>query len=259
MKKKLTASKKMIWCKRNPETFLSYGEQMTDISTLQNSAIQLMQQAMPIEPVQLKHPFPVRPKRMLGLIRFDGQVYRSEKITRAVFMQIKMPVFMKVYSTFVFPKIEYDLPVFTCETVIMGKKRIFIVDAHPSGAGSEKKYDVFFDRLMKIRKHYPELLLCHKDSKDGISSLQSIAAMRLKIPRELDEQAVSLFSEYFQMYLDLINAAEPADGLVRVKLQTAFGKYLESVIDHDPGVKANCMFFGKKEGLERALDIYYGV
>lgn len=232
---------------------------MTDIHTLQNNAIELMQQALPTEPVQLKYPFPVRPKRMLGLIRFDGQVYSSEKITRAVFMQIKMPAFMKVYSTFIFPKVEYDLPVFTCETVIMGKKRVFVVDAHPSGAGSEKKYDVFFDRLMKIRKQYPELLLCHKASKQGISSLQSDAAMRLKITRELDGQAASLFSEYFQTYLKLINAAEPADGLVRVKLQTAFGKYLETVVDQDPGVKANCMFFGKKEGLERALDIYYGV
>ena len=95
---------------------------MKDISTLQDKAIELMQQAMPTEPVQLKYPFPVRPTRMLGLIRFDGQVYSSEKITRAVFMQIKMPAFMKVYSTFISPKIEYDLPVFTCETITHGQK-----------------------------------------------------------------------------------------------------------------------------------------
>ena len=67
---------------------------MTDISTVQDSTIKILQQAMPTEPVQLKYPFPVRPGRMLGLIRFDGQVYSTEKITRAVFMQIKMPAFI---------------------------------------------------------------------------------------------------------------------------------------------------------------------
>jgi len=232
---------------------------MTDISTLQNNAIELMQQTMPTEPVQLKFPFPVRPKRALGLIRFDGQVYSSEKITRAVFMQIKMPAFIKIFSTFISPKIEYDLPVFTCETILMGKKRVFVVDAHASGAGGERQYDDFFTHLMEIRSRYPELTQHHKASKEGISSLQSEAACRLKIPCELDEQASALFSEYFSAYLELINAAEPATGLARAKLQTSFNKYLETVVDHDPGVKAKCMFFGKKEGLERALDIYYGV
>ena len=112
---------------------------MNGIHELQKNGIAHIQQAMQITPVALKYPFPVRPGRMLRLIKFDGQVYSSEKITRAVFMQIGFPVFMKVFSTFISPKIEYDLPVFTCETVFMGKKRVFVVDAHASGAGGEKR------------------------------------------------------------------------------------------------------------------------
>ena len=232
---------------------------MTDISTVQKNAIKLMQQAMPIEPVTLKYPFPVRPRRMLGLIRFDGQVYSTEKITRAVFMQIKMPAFMKVYSTFISPKVEYDLPVFTCEIIFMGRKRVFVVDAHASGAGGENQHTDFFDRLMEIRGRYPELTRLQKPSKTGIASLQSEAAVRVTIPKALGDQASALFSEYFSAYLDLVNSVEAVAGLSRAKLQAAFDKYLETVVDHDPGVKGNIMFFGKKEGLERALDIYYGV
>ena len=232
---------------------------MTNINRLQDNAVALIQQAMPVTPVQLKYPFPVRPARMLGLIKFDGQVYSSEKITRAVFMQIGFPVFMKVFSTFISPKIEYDLPVFSCEIIRMGKKRVFVVDAHASGAGGERQYDDFFARLMEIRERYPELTRLHKTSKEGIASLQSKAAVRVTIPRALDEQAAAIFSEYFSAYLDLINSAEPVTGLARAKLQTSFNTYLETVVDHDPGVKGNIMFFGKKEGLERALDIFYGV
>ena len=232
---------------------------MTDINKLQDNAVELMQQAMPTTPVTLKYPFPVRPARMLGLIKFDGQVYSTEKITRAVFIQIKLPAFMKVFSTFISPKIEYDLPVFTCETIFMGKKRVFVVDAHASGAGGETQHTDFFDRLMRIRGRYPELTRLQKPSKAGIASLQSKAAVRVTIPRALEDQAAALFSEYFAAYLDLVNSAEAVTGLTRAKLQSSFDKYLETVVDHDPGVKGNIMFFGKKEGLERALDIYYGI
>ena len=232
---------------------------MSGIHELQKNGIVQLQQAMQVAPVALKYPFPVRPGRMLGLIKFDGQVYSSEKLTRAVFMQIGFPVFMKVFSTFISPKIEYDLPVFTCETILMGKKRVFVVDAHASGAGGENQHNNFFDRLMEIRERYPELTRLHKTSKDGIASLQSKAAVRVTIPRTLDEQAAGIFSEYFSAYLDLVNSAEPVTGLARAKLQASFDTYLETVVDHDPGVKGNIMFFGKKEGVERALDIYYGV
>jgi hypothetical protein len=232
---------------------------MSGIHELQKNGIVQLQQAMQVAPVALKYPFPVRPARMLGLIKFDGQVYNSEKLTRAVFMQISLPVFMKVYSTFISPKIEYDLPVFTCETILMGKKRVFVVDAHASGAGGENQHTSFFDRLMEIRNRYPELTRLHKTSKDGIASLQSKAAVRVTMPRALDEQAAGIFSEYFSAYLDLVNSAEPVTGLARAKLQAAFDTYLKTVVDHDPGVKGNIMFFGKKEGLERALDMFYGV
>ncbi len=232
---------------------------MSGIHELQAKAIEHLQQAMEIVPVALKYPFPVRPRRMLGLIKFDGRVFYSEKLTRAVFLQITPPVFMQVFSTFISPKVEYDLPVFTCEAVVLGKKRILVIDAHASGAGGEKHYDPFYDSLLEIRQRYPELMKFQKAASSGIAALQSRAAVRVTIPRELDDQANAVFMDYFAAYLNLINAAEPASGIARAKLQASFDEYLKTVIDHDPGVKGNIMFFGKKEGVARALDIYYGV
>jgi len=196
---------------------------------------------------------------MLGLIKFDGQVFSSEKLTRAVFLQITPPVFMRVFSTFISPKIEYDLPVFICEAVVLGNKRVLVIDAHASGAGGEKRYDRFYDSLLEIRGRYPELLRFQKAASGGLATLQSPAAVRATIPRALDDQANAVFAEYFAAYLDLVKTAEPVSGIARAKLQTSFDEYLKTVVDHDPGVKGNIMFFGKKEGVARALDIYYGV
>jgi len=232
---------------------------MRSINELQGNALTLMKQSMPLTTVQLKYPFPVRPGRMLGLIKFDGEVYCSEKLNRAVLMQIHFPVFMKVFSTFIAPKIECDLPVFICETVILGNKRVFIVDAHKGGAGGEKQYDGFFDRLLEIRGRYPELMKHEKIAAKGISSVNSKAACQVKIPRELDGQAMSIFAEYFAAYLELIKTAEPLTGTALDKIKSAYTEYLKTVVDHDPGVKGNIIFFGRQEGIERALDIFYGV
>lgn len=232
---------------------------MKSITELQGTALSLMKQSMPLTPVHLKYPFPVRPGRMLGLIKFDGEVYCSEKLNRAVLMQIHFPVFMKVFSTFIAPRIEYDLPVFLCETVLLGGKRVFIVDAHKGGAGGEKQYDDFFDRLLEIRGRYPELMKYEKIAAKGISSVNSKAVCQVKIPCELDEQAISIFSEYFGAYLELLKAAEPLTGSALEKIKASFAEYLKTVVDHDPGVKGNIMFFGRQQGIERALDIFYGV
>lgn len=232
---------------------------MNTINELQKNAIRQLREAMPAEPVHLKHPYPVRPARMLGLIKLDGQAFGAEKITRAVFLQITLPVFMKVFSTFISPKLEYDLPVFSCEAVVMGKKRVLVMDAHPGGAGGERRHEALCDRLIEIRSRYPELLRFQKKASGAIASLQSAAALRVTLPRELDDQACAVFSDYFAAYLELVNAAQPVSGLARAKLQASFDAYLATVVDHDPGVKGNIMFFGRREGVSRALDLYYGV
>ena len=74
----------------------------------------------PLQKVQLKYPFPVRPRRTLGLVKMDGEVYSTDRLQRIVCMRITLPVYMKVYSTFIRPRIEYDLPAFLCEVVYTG-------------------------------------------------------------------------------------------------------------------------------------------
>jgi hypothetical protein len=90
-----------------------------------------------LNPVRLKYPFPERSKRTLGLVRVDGEVYSSEEFSRVVLMKIDLPFYISVRSTFLRPRIELDLPVFTGEIVITGKKRMIMVDIHRAGDEGE--------------------------------------------------------------------------------------------------------------------------
>ena len=215
----------------------------------------------PLQKVQLKYPFPVRPPRVLGLVKLDGEVYSTDKLQRVVCMRITLPVFMKVYSTFIRPKIEYDLPAFLCEVVYTGSKLLLVLDVHRTGDAAELEKDKpFFDDLMEIRGRYDDLLRFQKKAEGSVANLvQSRATCRLGITAEHEERALGLVKEYLDAFAKYVTQSQALDGEELETVKKNFETYLQSVVEHDPGVKGNTVLFGKKEGVERAMDIFYGL
>ena len=205
----------------------------------------------------LKYPFPERPIRTLGLVKFDGEVFSAEKFSRVVLMRAKLPFYFAASSTFLRPRMELGLPFFDAEVVIMGKKRIFMVDIQ--GTGKSPGYDdsALSERLIKIRERYPALLEKTIKIKGKIQSVFSQAACQVKITEEQDEQALSIFREYFEVFLEMVEKAPPLSGDALDRARQAFEEYSKTVVDHDPGVKVFKMFFGKEGGMTRAMDIFF--
>jgi len=215
----------------------------------------------PLDRVNLTYPLPVRPVRMLGLVGMDGEVYSTDKLMRAVCFRIKFPVFLNIYTTFIRSKIEYDLPALICEVVYVGKKIIFILDVHRAGDVAELEQDKsLFDKLMEIRNRYDDLLAFEKEAKGGLAEIvQSRAMCRLKFGAGQEDRAVELVKEYINAFGEAVVGSPKLSGDALVSAQKDFDSYLETVVEHDPGVKGNKIFFGKKEGVKRALEMFYGV
>ena len=216
-----------------------------------------LQNKFPLTPVSLKYPFPERPLRTLGLVKVDGEIFSSEKFSRAVFFRLNLPVYMAVRSIFIRPRMEFDLPVFSCETVITGKKRMFILDIHRTGENTEHDDSALFEKLIKIREGYPDLLREKTTTGGEIETVFSKAICQVKITEERDDQALNLFREYFGVFTDLVEKATPLSGAALEKARTAFEGYLTTVVDHDPGFKGYKMLFGKEGGVDRALNIFF--
>ena len=210
-----------------------------------------------LTPVSLKYPFPERPLRTLGLVKVDGEIFSSEKLSRAVFFRLNLPVYMAVRSIFIRPRMEFDLPVFSCETVITGKKRMFILDIHRTGENTEHDDSALFEKLIKIREGYPDLLREKTTTGGEIETVFSKAICQVKITEERDDQALNLFREYFGVFTNLVEKATPLSGAALEKARTAFEGYLTTVVDHDPGFKGYKMLFGKEGGIDRALNIFF--
>lgn len=230
---------------------------METLKEIHRIALAELNKRFSLNTVPLKYPFPERSPRTLGLVKSDGDVLSSEKFSRVVLMRINLPVYLSVRSIFLRPRMELDLPVFSCETVITGKKRMFLVDIHRTGESTGHDDSALFDKLIKIRGRYPDLLKNKKTQQGEIQSVFSKAVCQVKIREDLDEQAISIFREYLGVFSEMVEKSTPLSGEALDKAKHAFEGYLKTVVDHDPGVKGYKILFGEKGGVTRALDIFF--
>ena len=209
--------------------------------------------------VNLKHPFPERPVRALGLMKINGEVFSSDKILRVVFIRPELPFYFAVRSMFIRPKVEYDLPVFAGEVMRTGKKKMLIVDIHRAGKTHHDDSELF-DRMISIRDRYPDLLKYKKLQKGEIQEVFSPGACQVVIPesKDLEAQCINIYMEYLKMFCEIIEKSESLKGEELTRTKEAFEDYLKHIIDHDTGLKVWKVLFGEKGGIERSLDMHYG-
>jgi hypothetical protein len=230
---------------------------MERLKEIHTSALPDLKKRFALNPVHLKYPFPERPLRTLGLVRTDGDVFSSEKFTRVLFLKIDSPVYLAVRSVFLRPRIELDLPAFDCEIVIMGKKRIFLVDINKTEINTGYENSPLFDRLIQIKERYPALLEKAKKPRSAIAGVLSRAACLVNITEDEEEQALFIFREYLEVFCEMVERATPLSTDALDQAKQAFEIYLETLVDHDPGFQGYKMLFGKKGGEARALDLFF--
>ena len=230
---------------------------MVSLKEIHNFALPELKKRFALDPVSLKYPFPERPLRTLGLVRINGDVFSSERFSRAVFLRIDLPVYLAVRSVFLRPRLELDLPAFDCEIVIMGKKRIFLVDINKTELDTGYDNSPLFDRLIKIKERYPALLEKTIKPKGALKNVLSRAACHVKITEDEEEQALFIFREYLKVFSEIVEKATPLSKDALDQAKQAFERYLETLVDHDPGFKGYRLLFGKKGGETRAFDLMF--
>jgi len=210
-----------------------------------------------LEPVSLKHPFPERPVRALGLMNINGEVFSTDKFLRVVFIRPELPVYFAVRSMFIRPRVELDLPVFAGEVMKTGNKKMVIIDIHRTGK-THHDDSALFDQMLKIQERYPALIKHTKKRQDAIQEVFSRAACQVDITEDLEDQAVSLWKEYLNLFCDMVDKSRPVSGDELKKTQQVFEDYLKTLVDHDPGVGIWKVLFGEKGGVERSMDMHFG-
>ena len=211
-----------------------------------------------LKPVSLRRPFPERPLRALGIIKIDGSVHETDKLMRVMVLTTQFVSGSRCSrSIFLGPRPELYLPIFSSETILMGAKRAFLVDIHPTVRQERWSALQVEERMMAIRKSYPELTARPLTLKGKINDIMSKAHCYVEVPPELDGRALSLFNDYLHLFLALVDAATPVAAEDLTKAGEDFEAYHQTVINHDPAVKLYSILFGKTGGIERVNDLFF--
>lgn len=230
---------------------------MTDVMDIHSLAQVELRKRYTLQPVSLKHPFPERPPRALGLMRIDGEVFSTDRLLRVVFIRPQLPFFFAVRSMFIRPRVELDLPVFAGEIMRTGRNIMVIVDIHRTGK-THHDDSAIFERMLQIRSRYPELMRHVKKQGGEIQQVFSEAACQVVIGPELQDQAAAIFIDYLNVFCDCVDRAVPVAGDALRRTEQVFEDYLQTLVEHDPGVKIWKLLFGARGGVERSMDMHFG-
>jgi hypothetical protein len=220
-------------------------------------AFEKLQKQFSFNHVQLKHPLPERSLRALGLVKIDGKVLSSDKFLRVLILKVAVAFFREVRTIFLGPKTELDLPIFSSETILMGKNRMIFLDVQRRGGYGHHDDTELYDRLVAIKEKYPDLLAKPMKMGREIDKTFSRASCYVKISRDQDEQALELFHEYLDVYLSLVQQTRPLTGEVLEQARRDYETYTNTVIDHDPAAKIYRILFGKEGGVERVKELFF--
>ena len=230
-------------------------EELKDIHTL---FLDRITSRYRLQEIALKHSFPERPLRALGIIKIDGIVYASDKFLRVMVLTTNFMVSSRCSrSIFIGARPELFLPIFSSETILMGAKRAFLADIHPTVRGERWDALRVEERLLEVKGRYCELFTEPLTLKGKINDIMSKAHCYVQVPPERDVLALGLFNEYLEIFLELIDRAAPVAAEERKKAAADFENYHQTVINHDPAVKLYSILFGKQGGLERVNDLFF--
>jgi len=230
---------------------------MNSWKTIHDGTFAELRSRYQLSAVDLKHPFPERPWRMLGLLKFDGEAYCTERFVRALFLKTSVAG-TSARSLLLCPRIEFNFPVFSNETIVMGRQVLFLVDVQQAFPAPARGMSGLFDDLHAIRSRYPELLLNPAVVRGEIARSFSPAAVYVKLDPKRDVRAGELLQQYLARYLEALDAALPVeDGLLTCARQ-AFDDYANLVIEHDPAMRFLRRMFGNAGARERAYDMFFG-
>ncbi|MCP4195742.1 MAG: hypothetical protein GY762_01205 [Proteobacteria bacterium] len=207
--------------------------------------------------VDLKHPLPERPVRLLGLLKIDGRVLSSDSLSRVLLLSSSVFSLRGSRSIFLSPSVELDLPIFSTEVILLGKKRGFLLDVQRRGGYDHHDDTELYGKLIAIRNAYPDLLKEGLTLEGEIQQTMSPASIYVKISKDQDDRAFELYNAYLDVFIDLVERTMPVTGETLERAKADFSDFVNVVMDHDPGVKIYKTFFGEEGGKERALDMFF--
>jgi hypothetical protein len=171
----------------------------------------------------------LHPWKALKLIRIAVEPCRSDRFRRIGIVDATLGFAGKMFTLCIQPDYGYNLPVFDLEVIIMGSRRIFVIEFIDAAGVSDDYKDLCYGRMRALKLRSPKLqeLPVTRWYRDVVPDF----SIHARAHSDQDEELFTLFQHYLDAYVDMAKHAPPASQEVRAQLRRGMVWYTDTLIE----------------------------
>lgn len=224
------------------------------MDTLLTATIEMIEKKCPLQPMAVA-PELERINYPLGLLRLRYYNWESDRIRKMYVMRMRMRIFkLDILGIGIFPRYEYDAPVFIYDLSGMRKKMVTYINLAPL-PGFEDRQAGLISPLAPVHaryRHFPPYPKVAEWFKAMHTPVTLYALPDISCADEVRQAAL----DYLSHYLDMLYAAEPlTDPAGRAAVQDAQTSYCATMFEKDSSRR----MLGRIIGMQRCDRIFHEI
>lgn len=172
----------------------------------------------------------------------------SEKLRQVRAAHVQGGGMVQVLNFVIFPRLDYDLPFFGADLVTLPGGHLIALDMQPLFRESKAYQAKYSEPVMETFHRYQQDLPWGGDFPEEAKAFFSPAFLwtRPQATEAVQTHVFNAFKDYLNLYLDFVEAAEPAPLGDRDEIQAAHLRYLQYRAEKDPARGMFKRFYGEE-------------
>jgi hypothetical protein len=220
----------------------------------------ILTKRLKMTPVEINPEFrKVVPVRALGLVRFETEVYRSERLESISLMKAGMFGLVRIYNLVLRPNPRFNLPILSSDIMFVGARRAFYIEViDPAGLDDDNKA-AGYRRMLKLKQETSGFEQRAAFSHWYGQTLAECTVMTRTTSRN-DHLLLRIHGEFLRAYLEMAEGAQPLDDRNTRRVGDGILGFVNRLIkEGGSSVKLFRRLVGPEKGREFVRSVVFGV
>ncbi|MFC1591081.1 hypothetical protein ACFL43_01005 [Thermodesulfobacteriota bacterium] len=201
----------------------------------------------------------VHPAKALKLIKISIDSNEADTFRRLNILDATMMLCVRMFTCFILPNYNYNLPMLSVDIVFIGGKRVFVIEvidpAHIEDENIKAHYDMMRGWAPKAEK-FEHAKVDMKWCKDIVTDF----SIHCKANRSDDDLLFEIYTLYLNAYLEMARNAQPLSPELSARVQQGMEGYVGALLEKGgPAVNVFKFLLGPEKQQEYVRTVMFGV
>ena len=211
-------------------------------------------------------PYPVKqeyqklhPWKALKLFKVIVNSQEGEKFKRVNTLDATIGLFMKMYTLFILPNYDYNLPMLSVDIIFIGGKRVFVIEIIDPARIKDENLETHY---AKMRSWKPKIDTLEKMTLEMAWAEDVVTdfSIHSRADRTDDDLLFEIYKSYLGTYLDMAKNAETHNLGLSKNVQQGMEWYVDTLLEQGgPAVNVFETLLGPEKQKEYVRTVMFGV